>query len=694
MSGIDHIVIQVNFRRNPLTNKTYVPILAVLGAIMLVVMAAMAPSQSFIGHDVVHAQTSDDATLTGLTIISVVSNNDLMPSGEDTRFNVTRKAYSIRAPSGTNKVTVNAVLPDNSGANVSISPSDQDSATDGSQVLLRSGQNTVIRVTVRSADGSVTETYTITVYQVRTDPSPVDTLSSLNLSGVRLSPSFTSANGTYKGRAAFDTGKTTVSYATLDAGATVRISDDNNGIPVTEARGDEDTAPGHQVNLPAGMNKVIHLVVTPESQVGVGSPETKLYTITIYRENFVKSDNAILAAASDNAEAGLRLATNAAGTTPIATVTGAAFAFTYASTMKSYPNVRVLNGVGEVTVIANPEHLGAVAVITPSDQKDDDGHQVRLVAGTKTTITVVVTAEDRTSRETYSITIYRERRTGAESSDATLSALNLSGVSLSPSFTSANGTYTGRAAFDTSKITVSYATSDVGAIVAKSATTPPGGTAVLADVDGNTSGYQINLGTAGTETVILVTVTAEGDGSDNGTEDDTKIYTITVYRENFVKSDIALLDADAQDATAGLRLTNAEGTAPIATGTPPTFSYGPLTKSYSNVRVANEVGEVTVIANPEHLGAVAVITPSDQDPDATGHQVFLTPGAKTDITVVVTAEDGIATETYSITIYRERRDRRRVFRRHIVGAESEWCVAVAVVHLCQWHLHGKSGIRH
>ena len=204
---------------------------------------------------------------------------------------------------------------------------------------------------------------------------------------------------------------------------------------------------------------------------------------------------------------------------------------------------------------------------------------------------------------------------------------------------------------------MSYATSDVGAIVAKSATTPPGGTAVLADVDGNTSGYQINLGTGGTETVILVTVTAEGPAAGE-TAENTKIYTITVYRENLPLSDNALLDADAQDATAGLRLTNAEGTAPIDTGTPPTFSYGPRTKSYPDVRVLNDVGEVTVIVNPENLGAVAVITPSDQKPDndaSPGHQVLLREGAKTDITVVVTAEDGIATETYSITIYRERR---------------------------------------
>ena len=49
-----------------------------------------------------------------------------------------------------------------------------------------------------------------------------------------------------------------------------------------------------------------------------------------------------------------------------------------------------------------------------------------LRPGTKTNITVVVTAEDGTTTETYSVTIYRERRAGAESSDDdTLSAADV-----------------------------------------------------------------------------------------------------------------------------------------------------------------------------------------------------------------------------------------------------------------------------
>ena len=49
---------------------------------------------------------------------------------------------------------------------------------------------------------------------------------------------------------------------------------------------------------------------------------------------------------------------------------------------------------------------------------------------------------------------------------------------------------------------------------------------------------------------------------------------------------------------------------------------------------------------------MAVVTPSDQDSLTPGHQVILSAGAKTDITIEVTAEDGTTTDTYSVTIYR------------------------------------------
>ena len=620
-----------------MTNKSYIPILAVFGAIMLAVMAAIAPSQSFLGPDVVYAQTPDDASLRALT----VGNLNLIPDPTGTNVLSSTLMYTARAPSGTDLVTVTAT-PNNSNARVDITPGDATSVTpDTHEVALGGGRNTVIRVKVTSEDTTASLTYTVMVYQERTNRSDVDTLSSLSLSGVRLSPSFTSARGEYRGRAVYGTTKTTVSYRATDIGATVRISDESTtvGIPETDARTDNDSAtPGHQVDLDPGDNTVIYLVVTPENTTG-GTP--KNYKITIYRENFVKSNNALL---SDEDPVGLILTGNNN------TALGEAQEFEYAPTEKSYSTVSVANGISQVTVSASTDHPGAMAVITPSDQRPDagnTGHQVLLRAGAKTDITVVVTAEDGTTTETYSVTIYRTRRAGTLSDVNTLSSLSLSGVRLSPSFASARGDYSVRAAYDTTETTVSYSATDAGATVRISdestTTVDTPETDARMDDDSATPGHQVDLD-PGDNTVIYLVVTPE-DTADGAA----KNYKITIYRENFVKSNNALL---SDDAPVGLILTGNNNT---ALDEAQEFEYALTKKSYPTVSVANEISQVTVSASTDHPGAMAVITPSDQNPDDSGHQVFLNPGAKTDITVVVTAEDGTTTETYSVTIYRTRR---------------------------------------
>ena len=583
-------------------NKSYIPFLAVFGAIMLVVMAAIAPSQ--FGRDFVHAQTTiDDATLSVLNLnAGGVGLDPAFVSTSDTR------TYSARAPSETDKVTVLATAA-NSGADVDITPADQDSGSTGHQVVLTGGQNKAITVTVVSEDGTVTEIYTVTVYQVRTQPSPDDKLSALDLSDVRLSPAFGSDKEMYMGRAAYSTEDTTVT-PTADIGAMIEITPADDDL----------AASGRQVNLDAGAVKVINVAVTAED----GGTPAKTYTVNVYRENLVKSDNADLNIAANN---GLTLNSG--------TITAPSnLQFAYEPGMKSYPDVRVMTGVRAVIVAASTAQPGAVAVITPSDEDSEtDGHQVLLSAGAKTDITVKVTAEDRTTTETYSVTIYRERR--VESDDADLSALSLSGVTLSPAFASDKEMYMGRAPYSTDKPTVSY-TADIGAMVTIE---DDGGTDIL-DTD-DASGHQVTLG-VGVVTEINVVVVPEAGAPAE------KTYTVNVYRENLVKSDNPDLDTAANN---GLTLNSGTITAPSNLQ----FAYEPGMKSYPDVRVDNDVDAVIVAANTVHLGAVAVITPSDQDSLIDGHQVLLSAGAKTDITVKVTAEDGTTTDTYNVTIYRERR---------------------------------------
>ena len=98
------------------------------------------------------------------------------------------------------------------------------------------------------------------------------------------------------------------------------------------------------------------------------------------------------------------------------------------------------------------------------------------------------------------------------STDATLSALALSGVTLSPAFDADTETYTASVANSVATTTVTAMATDAGATVAVTPST---------DADAVTSGHQVNLGVG--PTTITATVTAE-DGMT------TKTYTVVVTR--------------------------------------------------------------------------------------------------------------------------------------------------------------------
>ena len=95
------------------------------------------------------------------------------------------------------------------------------------------------------------------------------------------------------------------------------------------------------------------------------------------------------------------------------------------------------------------------------------------------------------------------------------------------------------------------------------------------------------------------------------------------------------------DATlSGLSLSGVTLVPPFASGT----------TGYT-ASVANSVASTTVTATTSHASATTVISPADADANANGHQVNLAVG-DTVITVEVTAEDGNARETYTVTVSR------------------------------------------
>ena len=68
--------------------------------------------------------------------------------------------------------------------------------------------------------------------------------------------------------------------------------------------------------------------------------------------------------------------------------------------------------------------------------------------------------------------------------------------------------------------------------------------------------------------------------------------------------------------------------------------------------MASGATEVTVSAMANHSSATVVINPADADANTAGHQVTLDSG-DTDITVTVTAADGLTTRDYALTVRRE-----------------------------------------
>ena len=79
--------------------------------------------------------------------------------------------------------------------------------------------------------------------------------------------------------------------------------------------------------------------------------------------------------------------------------------------------------------------------------------------------------------------------------------------------------------------------------------------------------------------------------------------------------------------------------------------FEPDDTSYT-IGVASTVSEATVTATPNDAYATVVYSGTDADTGTDGHQVALTAGEYTDVTITVTAEDDSTTEEYTLTIYR------------------------------------------
>jgi gliding motility-associated-like protein len=225
----------------------------------------------------------------------------------------------------------------------------------------------------------------------------------------------------------------------------------------------------------------------------------------------------------------------------------------------------------------------------------------RLNVGVNT-ITIIVTSHDGVTKDTYTIAVTRL------SNIATLSKLTVSSGTLTPAFATGTTDYTDNVANTVTSIAVRAITTD------PTATETINGIAVP---EGTVSPYiQLYVGS----TTILVQVTAQ-DGVTEG------YYTITVTR----LSNIATLS----------KLTVSSGTLT------PAFATG--TTSYTDV--AHSVSSIAFRATTTNSLATETINGTAVPEGTVSPYIPLTAGMNT-INVVVTAQDGVTKETYTVGVTR------------------------------------------
>ena len=494
---------------------------------------------------------STDATLKGLTLSRVNFGT----------FDSTTTSYSAQVANSVSQTTVTPTVNDSGARHIIKIGGVTDS--DGT-VALAVGSN-VITVEVTAEDDSTTQTYTVNA--TRAEPPSTDAiLKGLTLSDVTFG-TFSSATTSYTAQVANSVTQTTVTPTVNHSGASYVI----NLGGATDADG--------TVSLSVG-NSVITVVVTAED-----GTTTRTYTVTVTR-----AESSTPEKSSD-------------ATLKSLTLSGIDFG-TFDSTTISY-SARVANSVSQTTITPAVNDSGASYVIKLGGVADADG-TVSLAVGSNF-IAVEVTAEDGETTKTYTVAV---TRSDPPSTDASLSALGLSGVNIG-TFASDATSYTAQVANSVSQTTVTPTVSHSGAsYVIK--------LGEVTDADGTVS---LVVGS----NVITVKVTAQ-DGSTKRT------YTVTVARDAPLSSDAALSTLTLSGVDFG--------------------TFDSSSTSYT-AGVANSVTQTTVTLTLNNSSASYVIK-LDGVTDTDG-VISLAVGSNI-ITIVVTAQDRSTTRTYRVTVTRASQD--------------------------------------
>ena len=306
-----------------------------------------------------------DASLRGLSLSS---------GALDPAFASAATSYTVKVANSVSSVTVTPVTGDSDASVRYLDAGDQvkeddDTTTDGQQVDLDEGANT-IKVEVKSADGTTTRNYTVVVTRNRvpeiTTASPVSVEES------------TTAVATL---AATDADDDEVSWST-NGGADADQFDLTAAGVLTFV-----TAPDYESPGDADGNNAYLVVVRASDGTDAGE-----LTLTVQVTEVEE-------ASSDASLRGLSLSSGALD--PAFSSGTTSYTATVANTVSSL-TVNATRTDSEATL----EYLDASDQVKDDDDTTADGHQVNLSVGANT-IKVKVTAEDTTTTETYTVVVTR-----------------------------------------------------------------------------------------------------------------------------------------------------------------------------------------------------------------------------------------------------------------------------------------------
>lgn len=547
-------------------------------------------------------QLSNDATLSNLT----VSAGTLTPAFDSQTTN-----YTVTVPYSVSSIDVTGTA-NHAGALVTGNVTD---------LALNTGNNPVI-ISVTAEDGQTMENYHVNIYRLSNDA----TLFDLSVSEGTLTPAFDPQTFIYTVNVdnnitdIFITALVNDVNATVAGDGPVTLNVGNNPVIITVTAEDGTTLDYYVTITRAGPSlgndaTLSSIYLSEGTLVPFFDPYTISYTVYVDNNITEISISGFPNHASATIAGNVLGMPLVVGNTNVVIITVTA---EDATTTKDYTITIVradlsndatladltvsegtLSPVFDPNIVSYSVNVAnSVTEISVTGVANDAGATVignvtnmPLIAGTATIVTITVTAEDGVTTKDYAISVTRAGTTA--SNDATLADLTVSHGTLTPVFDPQTFSYTVDVHYSVTGVTVTGTANDANATVI-------GDGLINLSVGANT---------------VTITVTAE-----DGTT--TQDYLVTINRAGSpVSDDATLISLDVSEEVL-------------------TPAFDPLITNYT-VDVANNIANITLTALPNHPNATH-----------TGDgMIALAVGANT-ATITVTAQDGVTTMDYIVTITR------------------------------------------